>query len=128
MMNLTADNLRRRWRLPWPRRSGVGRTRRNLPPADTAHIEKSIYVLEEIWRLADRTRPKANFALRLGLLSKLRATLAGWKVDLFGACLCCKATLGLRLLTATPWAALCVRCQEAADRDNTEVLRIRSRG
>jgi RNA polymerase-binding transcription factor DksA len=93
-----------------------------------AGVEKSADVLEEIWRTADRKRPKANFASCCGLLRRLRATLAFLKADVFGVCLCCKATLGLSRMTATPWMALCTRCQEAANRDDAEILRIRSRG
>ena len=98
-----------------------------IQPRQNAGVEKSADVLEEIWRTADRKRPKANFTLGSGLVRKLRVALAGMKTDIFGACLCCKGSLGLSRLTAAPWTPLCVRCQEAADRDDAEVLRIRSR-
>jgi RNA polymerase-binding transcription factor DksA len=137
MMNLITENLRLRWRLSWPRSLAMSGPRRKAGQADPATRiqtrqntggEKSADVLEEIWRSADRKRPTANFTLGSGLVPKLRVALAGMKADIFGACLCCKAPLGLSRLTAAPWTALCVRCQEAADRDDAEVLRIRSRG
>ena len=85
-------------------------------------------MLEEIWRTTDHKPKKANSTLGSGLLRKLRFALAGMKADVLGTCLCCKASLGLSRLTAAPWTPLCIRCQEAADRDDAEVLRIRSRG
>jgi RNA polymerase-binding transcription factor DksA len=136
MMNLSAEHLRQRWRISWPRSFAVSGPRRKAGQADPATrkqprqntgVEKSADVLEEIWRTADRKRPKANFTFGSGLVRKLRVALAGMKADIFGACLCCKAPLGLSRLTAAPWTALCVQCQEAADRDDGERLRIRSR-
>ena len=137
MMNLIADNLRLSWRLSWLGSLAVSGPRRKVGQADPAQriqprqntgVEKSTDVLEEIWRTADRKRPKANFTLGSGLVRKLRVALAGMKADVFGACLCCKASLGLSRLTAAPWTPLCIRCQEAADRNDAELLRIRSRG
>jgi RNA polymerase-binding transcription factor DksA len=137
MMNPIAESLRLRWRLPWARSSTArGQTRKvgqadaspKTRPRQKTGVEKGADVLEEIWRIADRNRPKAHLTLCSGLLRKLRATLAAMKADVFGACLCCKATLGLSRMRATPWTALCTRCQEAVNRDDSEILRIRSRG
>ena len=112
-----------------PRReAGQADPATSIQPRQNTGVKKSADVLEEIWRSADRKRPKANFTLGSGLVRKLRVALAGMKADVFGACLCCKATLGLGRLTAEPWTALCIRCQDAANRDDAEVLRIRSRG
>jgi DnaK suppressor protein len=35
----------------------------------------------------------------------------------FGTCVHCDGDISRRRLEAVPWAALCIRCQEAADRD-----------
>ena len=137
MMNLVAENLRLRWRFPWPRSSAASGPRRKAGQdvvAAKVHLrqkagaEKSADVLEEIWRAADRSLPKADLSPCPGFVRWLRAMLALLKSDVFGICLCCKATLGLSRMTATPWMALCTRCQEAANRDDAEILRIRSRG
>jgi RNA polymerase-binding transcription factor DksA len=137
MMNLTAGKPRRSWQFPWltasagmlPKRQvGTVDPASKVQPRQNTLIEKSADVLEEIWRTTDHNRSKATFTLRSGLLRRLKATLGSIKADLFGACLCCKATLGLPKVTATPWTALCLRCQEAANRDDAEELRIRSRG
>jgi hypothetical protein len=93
MMNLIAENLRLRWRLSWPGSLAVSGPRRKVGQADPAKriqprqntgVEKSADVLEEIWRAADRKRPKANFTLGSGLVRKLRVALAGMKADVFG--------------------------------------------
>ena len=108
--------------------------KRELRQADAAPrmlntgFEKGADVLEQIWRTADRKRPKAQLTFCSGLLRKLRSALAAMKADVFGVCLCCKATLGLSRMTEAPWTALCTRCQEAVNRDDAEILRRRSRG
>ena len=89
--------------------------------------EKIDDVLEEIWHTADRELPMANLGWCSGLLHNIRAALVRTKDDAFGACLCCRTVIGLRRLRAVPWTPLCIRCQEAADRNDAEVLRIRSR-
>jgi RNA polymerase-binding transcription factor DksA len=136
MINLTAGKPRRSRRFPWltasagmlPKRQvGTVDPASKVQPRQNTLIEKSADVLEEIWRATDHNRSKSTFTLRSGLLRRLQVTLGSIKADLFGACLCCKATLGLPRVTATPWAALCLRCQEAANCDDAEELRIRSR-
>jgi hypothetical protein len=99
-----------------------------MQPNRNAGLEKGADVLEEIWRVADRNTPNASLSPCPGFVRRLRAALTFLKTDVFGVCLCCKATLGLSRLTAEPWTPLCRRCQEAANRDDAEVLRNRSRG
>jgi DnaK suppressor protein len=100
-----------------------------LPP-NQQHVgsAKIADVLEEIWHTADRELPMANLGWCSGLLRNIRAALVRIQDDAFGACLCCRTVIGLRRLRAVPWTPLCIRCQEAADRNDAEVLRSRSRG
>ena len=90
--------------------------------------EKIADVLEEIWRTADRKGPMADVGRWSGLFRKVRGVLVRTWGDAFGTCLCCRTAIGLRRLRAVPWAALCIPCQKAADRDDSEALRVRSRG
>jgi DnaK suppressor protein len=90
-------------------------------------IEKIDEVLEEIWNTADRESPMAHRGWYADLLRYIRATLIRVKDDAFGSCLCCKATIGLRRQRTMPWTPLCIRCQEAADHNDAEVLKSRSR-
>jgi RNA polymerase-binding transcription factor DksA len=110
------------------RKVGQASAAPKMKPSQTTGFGKGADVLEEIWRTADRERGKAHLTSCFGVLRKFRAALAAMKADVFGACLCCKATLGLGRMTEKPWTALCTRCQEAADRDDAAILRIRSRG
>jgi hypothetical protein len=112
-----------------PRREGAeAHTAARRQPRQNVGLEKGADVLEEIWRAADRNTASASISLCPGFVRGFRAALAFLKTDVFGVCLCCKATLGLSRLTAEPWTALCLRCQEAANRDDVEILRSRSRG
>ena len=111
-----------------PRREGPeAHTPAGMDLRRNCGIENVADVLEELWRAADRNTPNSYLPERPGIFCRLRAVLAFLKTDVFGVCLCCKATLGLSRLTAEPWTPLCLRCQEAADRDDVEILRIRSR-
>jgi len=38
----------------------------------------------------------------------------------FGTCLDCESAISVKRLAAVPWAARCIHCQEAADRDRQE--------
>ena len=102
-------------------------TAARMQPRQNSGLENGADVLEEIWRAADRNTPSADLSPCPGFVRRLLATLNFLKTDVFGVCLCCKATLGLSRLTAEPWTPLCLQCQEAADRDDVEILRIRSR-
>ena len=92
-----------------------------------AGIEKIDDVLEEIWRNADREIPMARRGWYAGLLRYIQIALLRVKDDAFGSCLCCKTAIGLGRQRAMPWTPLCIRCQEAADRNDAEVLKSRSR-
>jgi RNA polymerase-binding transcription factor DksA len=115
-----------RKKVPEAEQAGKGRT---LPQnRRTVGIENCADVMEEIWRAADREFPRARLGACSGLLGSIRTALARITGGTFGACLCCRTAIGLRRLTAAPWTPLCIRCQEAAGRNDAEALRIRSRG
>jgi RNA polymerase-binding transcription factor DksA len=110
------------------RRKGGPHTAARMQARQYASLEKGADFLEDIWRAADRNTPNANVSPCPGFVRRLTETLASLTTDVFGTCLCCKATLGLSRVTAEPWTPLCLRCQEAASRDDVASLRIRSRG
>jgi len=92
-----------------------------------AGIEKLDDVLEEIWCNADREVPLARRGWYASLLRYIQIALVRVKDDAFGSCLCCKTVIGLMRQRGMPWTPLCIRCQEAADRNDAEVLKSRSR-
>lgn len=85
-------------------------------------------VLEEIWHTADREIPTFSFRRRYSLFGNVCTTLIHMKDDALGVCLCCREPIGFKRLWKTPWTPLCIRCQKAADRNDGEILRSRSRG
>ncbi|MEO8341268.1 MAG: TraR/DksA C4-type zinc finger protein [Nitrospirota bacterium] len=90
-------------------------------------IEKIDNVLEEIWHAADRELYTATLGRLHSLFRNIRTALVRTTEDAFGVCLCCRRAIGRKRLQAVPWTPLCIRCQEAADRNDGEVLRSRSR-
>ena len=85
-------------------------------------IEKSADILEEISYTADRELAVANLCRSSGLLRNIRAALVRIEHEAFGTCLCCGAAIGLMRLKAVPWTPLCIRCQEAADCNDPQVI------
>lgn len=50
------------------------------------------------------------------LLRQVSEALERIEIGTYGVCLHCGETIAERRLVALPWAALCVNCQDAADR------------
>jgi DnaK suppressor protein len=50
------------------------------------------------------------------LLRAVRAALSRIDTGTFGICIDCEEVISLKRLGAVPWTALCIVCQEAADR------------
>jgi RNA polymerase-binding transcription factor DksA len=102
-----------------------GATRMTLRQPQNTVVENGADVLEAIWRSADCEVATASFGTCSGLFRNIRDALVGIKEEAFGVCLCCRTMIGLRRRRAAPWTPLCIRCQDAADRDDAEVLRSR---
>ena len=60
--------------------------------------EQSVDVLEDIWHTADRELAEASRGRYGDLLRDIRTALVRLKEDVFGVCLCCRTTIGLRRL------------------------------
>ena len=100
----------------------AGTSRTLLQNRQDIGIEKSADALEEISYTAGRELAMANLSRYSGILHNIRAALVRIENGAFGICLCCETTIGLKRLRAVPWTPLCIRCQEAADRNDVEVL------
>ncbi len=50
-------------------------------------------------------------------LSEARAALRRMEKGTYGICVECEEEINLKRLAAVPWAALCIACQESADRE-----------
>jgi len=84
---------------------------------DGIAVERNADQLEEIQAAADRTLAVSNLDRDSSQLRDARAALGRIREGSFGICQLCEEEIHLRRLAALPWAPLCIRCQEAADRD-----------
>jgi DnaK suppressor protein len=85
-------------------------------------VEKSADDLDEIERAVSRDIAIQNLDRESRMLRDIRNTLQRIDQDTFGSCLHCEQEISLRRLKAVPWAQLCLRCQEAADRGDETVI------
>jgi len=85
-------------------------------------VEKSADDLDEIERAVTRDIAIQNLDRESRMLRDIRNTLQRIDQDTFGSCLHCEQEISLRRLKAVPWAQLCLRCQEAADRGDETVI------
>jgi len=87
---------------------------------DGIAIEKAADALDEVRLAADRellihTLDRESLRLR-----EVRAALARMEEGSYGICLGCDQPIPTKRLDAVPWAAYCVRCQEAVDAQRTK--------
>ena len=79
-------------------------------------IEKAADTLDQVQFAGERELAIRNLDRESKLLRSIRNALARIEDGSYGVCLHCDAAINPRRLAAVPWAAYCVRCQEAADR------------
>ena len=72
--------------------------------------------LDEACHAAEREFAIRNLGHMSGLLKDVQAALRRIEDGTYGICLHCEGDIGRKRLEAVPWAAFCIRCQEAADR------------
>lgn len=89
---------------------------------DEITIEKSADELDEVQRAAERELAIRNLDRESNLLRNVRAALRRIADGTFGTCVHCEEKISPKRLAAVPWAPLCLRCQEAADRNERETL------
>jgi DnaK suppressor protein len=97
----------------------------SLRNRDGIEIEKAADPLDEVQSAGERELAIRNLHRDSNLLAKVRSALARIAAETYGACLNCEEEIKAKRLAALPWAAYCIQCQEAADRqeiDTTEDL------
>ena len=82
---------------------------------DEILIEKAPDILDEVQLAGDRELAIRNLDREASLLRNVRAALSRAADGSYGICLNCEEAIKPKRLEAVPWAAYCVRCQEAAD-------------
>lgn len=93
---------------------------RLLRNRDDIAIDRSADALDEVTRAAERELAIRNLDRESGLLRNVRSALHRIADGSYGVCIHCDEDISPRRLAAVPWTPLCIRCQEAADRDAIE--------
>jgi len=78
-------------------------------------IEKAADALDEVRLAADRELMIHTLDRESLQLREIRGALARMEEGSYGICLSCEQPIPKKRLEAIPWAAYCVRCQEAVD-------------
>ena len=88
---------------------------------DGITIERSADLLDEILAASERTLAVSNLEREYSQLQNARAALDRIQEGSFGTCQGCDEQIHPKRLAAVPWAAFCIRCQEAVDRSPEEM-------
>lgn len=83
---------------------------------DEILIEKTPDALDEVQLAGERELAIRNLDREANLLRNVRAALFRMTDGSYGICMHCEEEIKPKRLDAVPWAAYCIRCQEAADR------------
>jgi DnaK suppressor protein len=79
-------------------------------------VEKMADTLDAVQLAGERELAIRNLDRESKLLRSILSALARIEDGSYGVCLHCETAINAKRLAAVPWAAYCVRCQEAADR------------
>jgi DnaK suppressor protein len=79
-------------------------------------IERSADALDEVQLAATRELRTRTLERESSVLRDVRMALGRIADGSYGDCLQCEEEIGPKRLNAIPWATLCIRCQEQADR------------
>ena len=78
-------------------------------------IEKSPDALDEVQHAAERELAIRNLDRESQLLRHVRGALRRMNEGSYGVCLHCDEDISPKRLSAVPWAAYCITCQELVD-------------
>lgn len=84
---------------------------------DEILIEKTPDALDEVQLAGERELAIRNLDREANLLRNVRGALFRINDGSFGVCMHCEEDIKPKRLEAVPWAAFCIKCQEAADRN-----------
>jgi DnaK suppressor protein len=78
-------------------------------------IEKSPDALDEVQHASERELAIRNLDRETQLLRQVRGALRRMNEGSYGVCLHCDEDILPKRLSAVPWAAYCINCQELVD-------------
>ena len=87
---------------------------------DDIVIEKTPDALDEVQLAGERELAIRNLDREANLLRQVRDALRRIADGSYGVCLHCEEDIKPKRLDAVPWTKYCIRCQEAADRQEFE--------
>ena len=85
-------------------------------------IEKTADALDEVQLAGERELAIRTLDRESNLLRNVRSALSRIADGSYGTCLHCEEDISPKRLSAVPWTAYCIRCQEAADRHEFETV------
>ena len=88
-----------------------------LRSRDGIAIEKSADQMDEIQFATERDLAIRNVDRESNLFRDVKDALRRINEGSFGTCMECESAISPKRLAAVPWAACCLQCQEAAERD-----------
>lgn len=83
-------------------------------------IEKTPDALDEVQLAGERELAIRNLDRESNLLRNVRGALARIADGSYGVCLHCEEEIKPKRMDAVPWTKYCIKCQEAADRNEFE--------
>ena len=83
---------------------------------ESIHIHHAADPLDITQQAADREVAVQNLDREFTLARQLRSAIQRVDDGSYGVCLQCEEEIAPNRLKAIPWAELCIRCQEQADR------------
>ena len=87
---------------------------------DGIAIERSADMVEEVQSASERALAVGNLDRDCSQLRNARAALGRIQDGSFGICRRCDEDIHPKRLAAVPWAAFCIHCQEAVDRNSED--------
>jgi DnaK suppressor protein len=79
-------------------------------------IEQTADAMDQVQAAATRELAISNLDRSARWLRDIEEALRRLDIGEYGTCLNCEEEIGAKRLRAVPWAPLCLRCQELADR------------
>ncbi len=90
---------------------------------DAIAAERDADLMDEVRRAAETEVAMLGLQCRGTTLRAIAAALGRIEDGSYGICTQCGSGIGFKRLRASPWAALCIHCQEQADRKAPENTR-----
>ena len=84
-------------------------------------IEKTPDALDEVQLAGERELAIRNLDRESNLLRHVKGALGRVADGSYGVCMHCEEDIKTKRLDAVPWTKFCIRCQEAADRQEFDI-------